>query len=137
MDSSGVKFQSGGKLVPRSDLRLGTVSGNSCRMKSKSGRDIKVGMWNVRSLYRPGAFQSMVGEIEKYGVEVVALQETRRAGEGSLSAGSYTLHYRGSEIHSFGVGFMINKKILSAVKNIKFINDGDCSLCRVDGTRSR
>ncbi|XP_070166158.1 uncharacterized protein [Polyergus mexicanus] len=73
-----------------------------------------MGTWNVRSLYRPGAFQSMVGEVERYGVEVVALQETRWAGEGSLNAGSYTLHYGGSEIHSFGVGFMINKKILSA-----------------------
>ncbi|XP_018357102.1 PREDICTED: uncharacterized protein LOC108757188 [Trachymyrmex septentrionalis] len=122
MDSSGVKF-SGGKLVPRSDLRVGTTSGNSCRIKSKNGRDIKVGTWNVRSLYRPGAFQSMVGEVEKYGVEVVALQETRWAGEGSLNAGSYTLHYGGSEIHSLGIGFMINRKILSAVKDIKFINE--------------
>ncbi|XP_018357099.1 PREDICTED: uncharacterized protein LOC108757184 [Trachymyrmex septentrionalis] len=122
MDSSGVKF-SGGKLVPRSDLRVGTTSGNSCRIKSKHGRDIKVGTWNVRSLYRPGAFQSMVGEVERYGVEVVALQETRWAGEGSLNAGSYTLHYGGSEIHSLGIGFMINRKILSAVKDIKFINE--------------
>ncbi|XP_018337473.1 PREDICTED: uncharacterized protein LOC108745675 [Trachymyrmex septentrionalis] len=122
MDSSGVKF-SGGKLVPRSDLRVGTTSGNSCRIKSKRGRDFKVGTWNVRSLYRPGAFQSMVGEVERYGVEVVALQETRWAGEGSLNAGSYTLHYGGSEIHSLGIGFMINRKILSAVKDIKFINE--------------
>ncbi|EFN64073.1 Craniofacial development protein 2, partial [Camponotus floridanus] len=117
-----VKY-SGGKLVPRSDLRVGTTSGNSCRIKSKKGRDIKVGTWNVRSLYRPGAFQSMVGEVEKYGMEVVALQETRWTGEGSLNVGSYAFHYGGSEIHSFGVGFMINKKILSAVKNVKFINE--------------
>ena len=82
-----------------------------------------MGTWNVRSLYRPGAFQSMVGEVERYGVEVVALQETRWAGEGSLNAGSYTLHYGGSEIHSLGIGFMINRKILSAVKDIKFINE--------------
>jgi len=82
-----------------------------------------VGTWNVRSLYRPGAFQSMVGEVERYGMEVVALQETRWTGEGSLSAGSYTFHYGGSEIHSSGVGFMINKRISSAVKNVKFINE--------------
>ena len=54
----------------------------------------------------------MVGEVEKYEVEVVALQETRWAGEGSLNAGSYTLHYGESEIHSLGIGFMINRKIL-------------------------
>ncbi|XP_018344902.1 PREDICTED: uncharacterized protein LOC108750139 [Trachymyrmex septentrionalis] len=65
----------------------------------------------------------MVGEVERYGVEVVALQETRWAGKGSLNAGSYTLHYGGSEIHSLGIGFMINRKILSAVKDIKFINE--------------
>ena len=102
---------------------MGTTSGNSCRLKSKSGRDIKVGTWNVRSLYRPGAFQLLVGEVERYGVEVVALQETRWTGEGSLNAGSYTLHYGGSETHSFGVGVMINKKILSAVRDVKFINE--------------
>ncbi|KYN34991.1 hypothetical protein ALC56_10679, partial [Trachymyrmex septentrionalis] len=42
-----VKF-SGGKLVPRSDLRVGTTSGKSCRIESKNGRDIKVGTWNVQ-----------------------------------------------------------------------------------------
>ncbi|KAL6421248.1 hypothetical protein ACFW04_013663 [Cataglyphis niger] len=37
--------------------------------------------------------------------------------------GSYTLHYGGSEIHNFDVGFINNKKILSMLKNIKFINE--------------
>ena len=114
MDSSGVKF-SRDKLVPHSDLRVGTTSGNSCRIKSKNGRDIKVGTWNIRSLYRSRTFQSMVGEVEKYRVEVVALQETRWAGEGSLNAGSYTLHYGGSEIHSLGTGFTIKGGHLSKI----------------------
>ncbi|XP_026827597.1 craniofacial development protein 2-like [Ooceraea biroi] len=122
MDSFGVKF-SGGKIPLRSDLRVRGTSRNSCGTKSKNGGDIRVGTWNVRSLYRSGAFQMMIREVGRYGTEIVALQETRWDGNGAVNSGAYTLHYGGSETHSFGVGFFINNKISSAIRNIRFVNE--------------
>lgn len=59
----------------------------------------------MRSLYRSEAFESVVGEIEEYEMEIVALQETKWAGKGSLSADSYMLQYKGSEIHNLDIRF--------------------------------
>jgi hypothetical protein len=48
------KFQSGGKLLHHSDLRGGVPLGEVSRYR-KGKRDILVGTWNVRSLYRAGS----------------------------------------------------------------------------------
>ena len=42
------KFQSGGKLLPQSDLREGVFLEEALR---RIRRDIKLGAWNVRGLY--------------------------------------------------------------------------------------
>jgi hypothetical protein len=36
---------------------------------------IIIGIWNVRSLCRLGALKSVVGELEKYKLDLVGLQE--------------------------------------------------------------
>jgi hypothetical protein len=45
-------------------------------------KDMRFGNWNVRSLCRVGAIKSVVGELEKYKLDLVALQEVRWEGEG-------------------------------------------------------
>jgi len=44
--------QTGGKLLPYSDLRGGVFLGEASR---KIHREMKLGTWNVRSLYRAGS----------------------------------------------------------------------------------
>jgi hypothetical protein len=36
---------------------------------------MKFGTWNVRSLYRVGAIMSVVGELEKYKLDLVGVEE--------------------------------------------------------------
>jgi hypothetical protein len=38
---------------------------------SNGKRDMRFGTWNVRSLYRVGAIKSVVGELEKYKLDLV------------------------------------------------------------------
>jgi len=47
--------QSGGKLLPHSDLRGGVFPGEASRSRQ---RGMKIGTWNVRSLYRAGSLKA-------------------------------------------------------------------------------
>jgi exonuclease III len=51
---------------------------------------MRFGTWNVRSLCRVGAIESVVGELEKYKLDLVGVQEVRWEGEGYQTADSYT-----------------------------------------------
>jgi hypothetical protein len=55
--------QSGGKLLPHSDLRggEGVFLGGVSHSKQRK-RDILVNTWNVRSLYRAGSFTAVARE---------------------------------------------------------------------------
>ena len=50
-------------------------------------RDMRSGIWKVRSLYRSGALKIVAGELAKYKLDFVGLQEVRRDKEGTVRAG--------------------------------------------------
>jgi exonuclease III len=50
--------------------------------------------WNVRSMYRVGAIKSVEGELVKYKLDLVGVQEVRREGEGYQTADNYELRHR-------------------------------------------
>jgi len=52
--------QSGGKLFPHSDLRAGVFLGEASRIIQ---REMKLGTWNVRSLYRAGSLKAAGREL--------------------------------------------------------------------------
>jgi len=66
--------QSGGKLLPHSDLWGGVFLGEASR---KIHRGMKLGMWNIRSLYRAGSLKAAVRELARYKIDVVGVQEVR------------------------------------------------------------
>ncbi|PSN29618.1 hypothetical protein C0J52_27649 [Blattella germanica] len=80
MSSSGVKF-SGVKIVPQSDLRAGTTSGNSWQRAKHM--DIFLGTWNIRTLYSSGALEILTRELDRTGLDR----------EGSQESGKFTLYY--------------------------------------------
>jgi len=60
--------QSGGKLIPHSDLLGGVfLEEVSCSRK----RDILLGTWNVRSLYRAGSLTAAARELARYKLYLV------------------------------------------------------------------
>jgi len=81
--------QSGGKLLPHSDLRGGVfvekVSGSH-----KQNRDILLGNWNVRSLYRAGSLMTATRELARYKLDFVGVQELRWDKEGRVKAENYS-----------------------------------------------
>ena len=61
---------------PHSDLRGGAFLEEVSHSR-KRNRDILLGTWNVRSLYRAGLLMAAARELARYNLDLVGVQEVR------------------------------------------------------------
>ena len=80
-------------------------------------RDIRVGTWNVRSLYRAGSLKAAARELARYKLDVVGVQEVRWDKGGTVRAGDYDFFYgKGNEDNQLGTGFFVHQRKTSNSK---------------------
>ena len=90
----------------------------------KIQREMKLGTWNVRSIYRAGSLKAAARELARYKLDVVGVQEVRWDKGGTVRAGDYNFFYgKGNENHQLGKGFLVHRRMVSAVKRVEFVSD--------------
>jgi exonuclease III len=67
-----------------------------------------IGTWNVLSLYRTGALNLLLEQLEKYKISIIAIQEIHGKGNGLLEKRGHTTFYSCDvKVHQFGTGFIV------------------------------
>jgi hypothetical protein len=74
----------------------------------------------------------MVSILQKYSIDIAAIQEIRWKGTGVMDTGNFTMYYNGNIGNTFGLGFLVRKKYKHTVIGFEPINERLCVL-RVRG----
>jgi len=86
--------------------------------------------WNLECpiiIYRPGASNILKQEVEKVWMDLVALQEIRWLGNGTLEKKNCVIFYSCNPVrHVFGVGFCVNSRFLSNILRFEPVNERLC-----------
>ena len=70
---------------------------------------LRVGTWNVRTLYQAGKLDNLVKEMERLKVNVFGISETRWTDTGVFTSGDCTMISSGSTTHERGVAVLLDK----------------------------
>jgi exonuclease III len=88
---------------------------------------LRIGTWNVLSLYRPAASNILKQEVEKVQMDLVALQEIKWLGNGTLEKKNCVIFYSCNPgRHVFGVGFYGNSRCLPNILRFVPVHDRLC-----------
>jgi len=110
MDTIELK-NSGFKIVPHSDLRVGT---NAMRYSFKEKNEVRkrrIGTWNVRSLGICGKLENLKIEMERLKIDIIGISELKSIGKGNFWSEGFRVIFSGDDQRVTGVGFILNKEI--------------------------
>jgi len=82
---------------------------------------MRFGTGNVRSLYRAGSLTTASGELERYKLDLVGVQEVRWDKEGMVRAGNYIFSMEKETVIINWEKNFVHNRIVSAVKRVEFV----------------
>ncbi|KAK9686508.1 hypothetical protein QE152_g37142 [Popillia japonica] len=99
----------------------------------KAPKMMKIGTWNVRSANEEGTIKHIMAAMKRYGIQILALQETKQKGNEIINLGDFTIfNSGGTHTRHFGTAFIVSKLWSERVVDFKPITDRLC-LIRLRG----
>jgi len=86
---------------------------------------MKIGTWNVRTMYRIGKTAVVAREMRKYGIDVLGISECRWAGFGRMKTQTSETLYSGRDDDALlsGVAMLLSRKAASCLISWSPVND--------------
>ena len=78
---------------------------------------------NVRSIGTAGVFKQMRDVASMYGINIMALQETRWNREIAMDVGEHVMFNSGGQERRAGVGFLVKKKLMGHIMDFRAVNE--------------
>lgn len=104
------------KDINEQEKNVKNMNGGRHNKKTKKRDQIKISTWNVRTMLEPGKIQEITSEMQRYQIDVAAIQEIRWAGQGEINENNYTIQYSGNEKQGlYGVAFITMGKLKNNV----------------------
>ena len=107
----------------KNDSKPPARSSSESAFLTTRGRCLKVGTWNVRTLYQPGKFENLIQEMQNMNMDIQGLAETHWTEEGKIIQENRTMIYSGGEKHRNGVGIVIRKSAAKSMMGFWAISD--------------
>lgn len=97
-------------------------------------KHLRLGTWNVRTLATAGASEVLSSELEKYRMDIVALQEVRWPYDGKEATKGYQIYYSGNQEGHYrrGVGVAVRRQLDESVLSFEARSERLCIL-RIKG----
>lgn len=101
------------------------LNGGGVRRISRLAMRMKIGTWNVRSMYETGKTHNTIQEIKRNDISVLGISEMRWPKTGKCNVDQYSVYYSGQDTaqHYNGVGFIVDKNVEKSVINFLPISD--------------
>ena len=86
--------------------------------------------WNVQTMLQPGKMMEIANEMEKFGINVLALQEIRWVGHGRIDKKDFSMFFSGPKTRTgqCGTGFIIDAQIRKSFISFEPINERICKI---------
>ena len=69
---------------------------------------MRIGTWNVRTLYQKGKLNNVVQEMNRMRINILGISETRWTGSGEFTVEKHKMIYSGGIRHERGVGVLLD-----------------------------
>jgi exonuclease III len=90
-------------------------------------REIKLYSWNIQTLYRAGASKMLTDEIDRYDVDILAIQEMRWTRGGIIEKKNHTIFYSCKQKeYTLRMGLLVNNRLKHSIIDFNPISSRMC-----------
>ena len=96
----------------------------NCNPESVCNRNtIRIGTWNVRTLYQCGKLENVKKEMTRLKINILGISETRWLKNGNFIIDDFKMIYSGGDKHERGVGLLLDQYISKCVLGYWTVSD--------------